>query len=87
MTRDDDYGRWVDLKFQEMADRKASAQEQELLKSLRDQSASDEKIHETRQGLRKFAILAGKTEAEAYIWADEILREGRKLLNADPESK
>ena len=89
MKRDDDYQRWVDLKFQEITDREANEREQELLASLRSVGASDKLIEETRGAARKLAVSVGKTEAEAHIWADEILREGvrRRLLNKRLEPK
>lgn len=81
--------RWLDLRFQEIADREARARGQELLTILRNIGASDKTIEETRRAARNLAMSVGRTEAEAYIWADEILRDGakRNLLDDRLEPK
>lgn len=47
-TKRDDYQRGVDRLFQEMADREASAREQELFASLRRIGATDDAVKEAR---------------------------------------
>lgn len=88
MRREDDYARFVDRQFRDMADREFADQrgdqERALLRRLHELGASDAVIEEARRAARAVAKSEGKTNTVVAIWADALLLEAarRGLLNA-----
>jgi len=62
-----------------MADKEAAAHKEQVRVAIRALGASEATIKETHASLVKLMRMQGKTEAEAHVWADELLRRGAEL--------